>query len=219
MKISLLLSLALATIFGSLKASAVPITICNTGTTVSGIDPYYKIAATTDATISGNTNAYVDTSFAGGWASAISGTHWINPSTTGSGSQSFGVYSYTYTTTFDLTGLIPATAMLSGLVQADDIVTLFLNGNQVSNPNIGTYTKPTAFTIGSQYSSDFLSGINTLSFVVQNSGNYATGFDASISGTALSAAPEVGSFAMISAAGIFLTGVGLLRRRVQQRMA
>jgi hypothetical protein len=55
--------------------------------------------------------------------------------------------------------------------------------------------------------------------VVQNSGSYATGFDASVSGTALSAAPEVGSFAMISVAGIFLTGIGVLRRRVQQSMA
>jgi hypothetical protein len=219
MKTSLLLSLALATIFGSLKASAVPITIYNTGTSASGIDPHYTITATTDPTIARDSSAYVDTSFAGGWASAISGTHWINPSGTGSGSQSFGVYSYTYTTTFDLTGLIPTTAALSGLLQADDIVTLFLNGNQVSNSNIGTYTKPTAFSIGSQYSSDFLSGINTLSFVVQNSGSYATGFDASVSGTALSAAPEVGSFAMISVAGVFLTGIGVLRRRVQQSMA
>ncbi len=219
MKISLLLSLALATIFGSLKASAVPITIYNTGTAASGIDPHYTIAATSDPTVSGNTNAYVDTSFAGGWASAISGTRWINPSVTGSGTQSFGNYSYTYTTIFDLAGLIPATATLSGLLQADDVVTLFLNGNQVSNSNVGTYTKPTAFSIGPEYSSDFVSGINTLSFEVQNSHNYATGFDASISGTAVSATPEVGSFAMISVAGIFLTCIGVLRRRVQQSMA
>jgi hypothetical protein len=129
------------------------------------------------------------------------------------------VYSYTYTTTFDLTGLDPVTAMLSGTLQADDVVTLFLNGNQVSNSNIGTYTKPTAFSIGSQYSSDFLAGANTLSFVVQNSGNYATGFDASISGSALSDAPELGSFAMISIAGFFLTGIGVLRQRRSQSLA
>lgn len=219
MKTSLLLSLALATIFGSLKASAVPITIYNTGTAPSAIDPHYTITASSDPAISGHSNAYVDTSFAGGWASPITGTHWINPSTTGSGSQSFGVYSYTYTTTFDLTGLIPTTAALSGLLQADDLVTLFLNGNQVSNSKIGTYTRPTAFSIGSQYSSDFVEGINTLSFVVQNSGNYATGFDASISGMATSATPEVGSFGMISVAGVLLTGIGVLGRRAQQSMA
>jgi len=220
MKISLLLSLTVAAaFFGGQSASAVPITIYNTGTAASGVDPYYRITATTDPTVSGNTNAYVDTSSAGGWASAISGTHWINPSASGNGSQSFGIYSYTYSTTFDLTGLDPATATLSGFLQADDVVTLLLNGKQVSGSNIGTYTRPTAFSIDSQYSADFLSGINTLSFVVNNSGNYATGFDASVSGTALSATPEVGSFAMISVAGMLLTGVGVLRKRRQQGLA
>jgi hypothetical protein len=219
MKISLLLSLAVAAaMFGSQSAYGVPITIYNTGTTASGVDPYYRITATTDPTISGNTNAYADTSSAGGWASAISGTHWISPSTTGNGTQSFGIYSYTYSTTFDLTGLDPATATLAGLLQADDVVTLLLNGNQVSGSNIGTYTRPTAFSIGSQYSADFLSGINTLSFVVNNSGNYATGFDASVSGTALSATPEVGSFAMISVAGMLLTGFGVVRKRLHQSL-
>jgi len=220
MKISLLLFLVVAAaIFGSQSAPAMPITIYNTGTTASGIDPYYRITATTDPTISGNTNAYVDTSSAGGWASAISGTHWISPSTAGNGAQSFGIYSYTYSTTFDLTGLDPATATLWGLLQADDIVTLLLNGNQVSGSNIGTYTKPTAFSIGSQYSAAFISGINTFSFVVNNGGNYATGFDASVSGAALSAAPEVGSFAMISVAGMLLTGFGVVRKRRQQSLA
>ncbi len=216
MKTSLLLSLVLAVaLFLCPLASATPITIHNTGTTGSGVDPYFTITASTDSSVHANSPAYTDVSRAGGWAAAISGTNWINPSQSGSGSQSFGPYTYTYTTTFDLSGLDPATAALSGLLQADDAVTLFLNGNQVSAANIGTYTRTIPFSIGSNFSPDFQPGINTLSFLVNNSGNYATGFDAAISGTATAETPEGGSFAMVSIAGIILTGVGIRRRRNQ----
>lgn len=214
MKNSLLLPIALAVaILNHPAASGTPINVHSTGSNGSGVDPYYTITASTDPSVAGTSPAYTDVSIAGGWAPAISGTKWINPSHSGSGSQSFGIYSYTYSTTFDLAGLNPATAILSGLLQADDEVTLFLNGNQVSAINFGTYTRTTPFSIGSEYSSAFLPGMNILSFRVINSGNYATGFDATISGTATSETPEGGSFAMISLAGIILTGAGIRRKR------
>lgn len=216
MKTSLLLPLVLATaIFSCRVASATPITIYNTGIAGSGVDPYYTITASTDPGVSANSPAYTDVSRAGGWAAPISGTNWINPSSSGTGGQSFGPYTYTYTTTFDLRGFDPATATLSGLLQVDDAVTLFLNGNQVS-ANIGAYARATPFFIGSNYGPDFLAGINTLSFLVNNSGNYATGFDAALSGTAISEVPEGESFAMVSIAGILLTGLGIRRRRNQR---
>ena len=214
MKPSLLLSLVLAALFYCpFVASATPIAIHNTGTAGSGVDPYYTITVSTDPGVAANSSAYTDVSRAGGWAPAIIGTNWINPSTSGTGGQSFGIYAYTYTTRFDLSGFDPTTAALSGVLQADDTVTLFLNGNQVSAANIGTYTKPTSFFIGSNYGPDFLPGTNTLSFLVNNSGNYATGFDAAISGTAISESPEGGSFAMVFLAGTILSGVGIRRRR------
>lgn len=217
MTLSLFLSAVLATaVLISPAAKATPITIHNTGTVSSGADPYYIITASNDPSVPAYSPAYIDTSWAGGWASAINGTDWINPSASGMGGQNFGIYSYTYTTSFDLTGFDPTTAVLSGLLQADDEVTLFLNGHQVSTSNVGTYTRATAFTVGSNYSSDFQSGVNTLSFLVTNSGNYATGFDAAISGMAVSEAPENGSFTMVLLAGVILSGVGLHRRRGQR---
>ena len=214
MKNSLLLPIALAiAILNHPAASGASISVHSTGTNGSGVDPYYTIAASTDHGITAKSPAYTDVSRAGGWAPAISGTNWINPSHSGSGGQSFGIYSYTYSTTFDLAGLNPATATLSGLLQADDEVTLFLNGTQVSSSNIGTYTRTTPFSIGSNYSAAFLPGLNIFSFFVTNSGNYATGFDAAVSGTATSETPEGGSFAMISLAGIILTGAGIHRKR------
>lgn len=215
MKRSLLLPIAMAAaaVFHCPLASAAAINVHSTGTVASGADPYYTITASTDPGISARSPAYIDTSLANGWAPAITGTNWINPSASGAGTQNFGIYSYTYTTAFDLTGLDSATAVIFGMLQSDDEVTLFLNGNQVSPSNIGTYTQPTPFLIGSDYSSDFLSGVNALSFVVTNSGNYPTGFDALVFGTALSEVPESGSFSMMAIAGAILTGVGLRRRR------
>lgn len=217
MKPSLFLLAILGTAIAMCPAvSATPIAIHSTGADrSSGVDPFYIMTASSDPAILANSMVYIDTTWAGGWAAPIAGTNWINPSRSGSGTQSYGIYSYTYTTRFDLTGLDPSTAVLSGILQADDRVTIFLNGNQVSGQNIGTYTRSTAFTIGSQYSSYFLPGTNDLAFMVINSGNYATGFDASLSGTAASAVPEVGSFAMISVAGTILTALGICRKRSQ----
>ena len=209
MKTSPLFGFALtAAILGGSMASAAPITIYGTGVTDGSIDPHYVITASTDPGIPANAPAYVDVSRAGDWAPPIYGTDWINPSRTGSGGENFGVYSYTYTTTFDLTGFDPVTASVTGIFEADDTVTLFLNGYQVSPSNIGTYTRFTPFSVGSNYSSLFTGGVNALSFVVENGGNYATGLDAAVTGTAESFVPEPGTFAMITLAGLVFTGLG-----------
>ena len=141
-----------------------------------------------------------------GWVSAPSGTQWINPY---SSLQIAPAGDYDYQTTFDLTGLNPATAELMGKWAADNGGYILLNGSAA----IGTGTvisgsygfeQLTDFTI----TGGFLPGLNTLDFVVRNDGS-VTGLVADVSGTA-SPAPEPSSLLLL---GSGLLGVGGVVRR------
>ncbi|MCG6537153.1 MAG: hypothetical protein L7F78_21195, partial [Syntrophales bacterium LBB04] len=73
---------------------------------------------------------------------------------------------YTYTTTFNLTGLNPLTAVLNGTWAADNSVTAWLNGAPVASlpDNSASFTTLNALSI----TSGFKPGKNTLSFKVVN---------------------------------------------------
>jgi PEP-CTERM motif len=77
--------------------------------------------------------------------------------------------SYNYTLTFDLTGLDPASAWISGKWASDNGSTINLNGVYTGYTKSGingdwTYVTAEFFTI----SAGFLSGVNTLEFQVNN---------------------------------------------------
>jgi len=109
----------------------------------------------------------------------------------GAGGNLFDGYSigyYRYRTTFDLTGLDPATASLSGVYSADDSVDILINGISTSGGCGGfCWLGGHSFTI----TSGFVSGVNTIEFNVFNTGG-PTGLQVAISGTATPAfvAPE-----------------------------
>ena len=70
---------------------------------------------------------------------------------------------YTIQTTFDLTGLDPATADISGFWAADQYGSMYLNGKSVASVPDGNWSGHlTAFDLNS----GFVSGVNTLSFSV-----------------------------------------------------
>src|SRR5207249_7296988 len=73
---------------------------------------------------------------------------------------------YTYRTTFDLTGLNPATAVLNLKWAADDSGVVQLNGAAVPSCAVSGYTTLTGCAI----SSGFVNGVNTLDFLVTNAG-------------------------------------------------
>lgn len=75
----------------------------------------------------------------------------------------------TFRLTFNLTGFNPSTAVIFGSSAADDGGTIYLNGNLIGN--CGPYTTPTAFSANS----GFLPGLNTLDFVVQDTGGAISG--------------------------------------------
>ena len=93
---------------------------------VGAINPHYVLSST-DANFPGP-NALTVTP-AGGWAAAGANSRWISIRASTNGAMG-GVY--TYTTTFTLAGVDPATATLSGRWACDDSCVLRLNGTQVA---------------------------------------------------------------------------------------
>jgi hypothetical protein len=122
---------------------------------------------------------------------------------------------YTFTTTFDLTGFDPSTASLIGRWAMDQSGDLYLNGvleQSVPDHNwdVGVNPTMTSFTI----LSDFVAGINVLTF----SGPFPDGFDGlRVEPMTLTASPtgvpDSGSTAMLLSVG--LAGLSWFRRKIQ----
>jgi hypothetical protein len=200
--------------FSGTCALASSINIYSTGVSVTnGVDNHYDITAgpTSHAVVSGTGSAaaYLTTDFGGGWVADSATSKWISPAA--DANQNFRDYFYTYETTFTLAGLNPNTAELTGKLAADDDVTVYLNGEKVLK-SFGTWTSFATFSIDD----NFVAGVNTLDFVVDNDGSGPTGLDVAISGTAKSAAPEPATCSLLAGAG--LVGLaGLLRRRTKKQ--
>ena len=143
----------------------------------------------------GTTDLQVRTS-AGGfpigpWIGDDSLSAWIRPNNPGSNDPGG---TFDYQTTFDLTGLNPATAVLIGQWATDDAGSdILINGVSTGQTAAG-FTGWSSFTL----SSGFIAGVNTLDFIVYNvpqvTGN-PTGLRVEMSGTA--AVPEPSSLAQL----------------------
>src|SRR6266567_1025363 len=164
-----------------------PITIFNTGVATGGngllpdgaVDPHYALIASADPGFPGP-NAYVVNSVGfpmGPWVLNGPSSKWLAPQANQSSGNAQGTY--TYRTTFDLTGLNQATAALSGQWAADNEAVMKLNGVVVAS--VAGFSTLTPFNI----TSGFVAGVNTLVFVVTNSPSTPnpTGLRVEISGT------------------------------------
>jgi len=163
-----------ATVTANFASTApVPITIYGTGVGSSGalasdgaVDSHYTLISSVDAATPGP-NAYVVNStvwpLPSPWIADGPNSKWIGPYPYTSGAVSSAAGYYTYRTTFNLNGLNPATAVLTGQYAADDAAAIQLNGVTVFSTSQGFATfQP--FTINS----GFYAGVNNLDFVVQN---------------------------------------------------
>jgi len=115
------------------------------------------------------------------WAANDATSSWISPDATGTDNQPAGDYSYK--TTFSLDGYVPSTASLSMSLYADNqVVDVLINGKSTGIAAVGYASASGPFVI----SSGFVSGENTLEFIVRNdgSGDNPHGFRAVINGTA-----------------------------------
>ncbi len=224
MRIARLVWILAAFVLAPALVQATPIIIFNTGVDDFGsllpdgaIDPHYTLVSSPDPGFPGP-NAFVAQQ--GGWVwgywvpdSATS--KWISPATNPSATQYPLTGNYVYQTTFDLTGLDPSTAQISGIWTTDNAgVDIILNGT-----SLGYTTPDAAFAHfdGTHYAftilSGFVDGENILQFVVHNDGTprSPTGLRVELSG---SADPEVPEPATLALAGLgLLAGAALLRRR------
>jgi hypothetical protein len=144
------------------------ITIFNTGESLGGTalatglaDSHYSlISAPTGVPLTALT-----TTPNGAWTPNTATADWIG--TVNGGALSSAVGTYDYQTTFNLTGDIPSTASLSGLWTSDNQGCIFLNGTSTGDCTGGAaFGSLQAFSI----TSGFISGVNTLDFVIVNGG-------------------------------------------------
>ena len=188
------------------NAELVPITLFNTGVDGTGVglgglalggaDTHYDITTLTSDPIVVTNAAYLPNTALSQWI-------WIDSL------SSPTTQTYTFTTTFDLTGLNDATALINGRWATDNSgVSIKLNGVSEGFSIPGSSTNNFKSWNEFSISSGFVEGINTLSFTVKNiSGPGA--FRIELTGTG-STVPEPGSLALL---GLALAGLGYSRRR------
>jgi len=164
-------------------ASSVP-TVFSTGVDASGAvikqgtlnDPHYTLTVVPSGAPS--TIQIGESSASNYWTGAIGKSAWIGPSGGRDATQPKG--SYGFKTTFDLTGYDPTTMQISGQIAGDDQVAIQLNSAARVTTNV-SYGTTTTFSLSKD--SGFISGINVLTFYVNNTGG-ATGLRVDMSGTA-----------------------------------
>jgi hypothetical protein len=238
----------LAFLYGSATLSGATITVFGTGLNGAGqflapgaSDTHYTLifnsfgtGSTPVVPVGANPLQAVTEGVPVGWPTAPTAwapdalAQWISPaldvvSIPGSGIDTV----YTYQTTFNLTGLDPTTAQLSGHWAADNyIAQVQLNGIPVytasgcGSPANWSFQNPMPFNI----SSGFQSGTNTLTFFTINSTcdnipphTNPTGLLVDIAGTAapISAVPEPGTLAA-AAVGLGCACLIRLRRKIRR---
>jgi hypothetical protein len=188
-----------------------PIVINNTGngsTTDGTADPnwtYTNSGGTTAQALVANNGGvdFFNGNCCGGgpWTPDTATSSWLvdNISNTRSGGDPL-----TFQTTFDLTGLDPMTATLTGSWGIDDGGTLELNGVAISDlpgqsASHWDTTGLNAFSVAAG-SGDFVAGINTLEVVFTDNDDSFEGVNVRVSGTASAlAAPEPGTLLLFAA--------------------
>jgi hypothetical protein len=198
-------SATLALAFGSIdRAQAASITLGNTGTGT------YSVTGPSGASTAVIPNGAFPI---GPWFANTATSSWI-------GSTDALAGNYTYTTTFDLTGLVASTAQISGQWAGDNTgVSILLNGQSTGitanagSVNFGGFT---GFSIDN--TANFATGLNTLAFTINNAvgpGQNPTGLRVELAGTANAAAiPEPSDFI---GTAIAFGSVVLLKRNLTKK--
>lgn len=176
----------------ALAQSVVP-GVYNTGANASGTavlspgdtDSHYTVQAPGATTAVDATVANPNSGWVGASDSAWLGDGWSDPAPVGD---------FTYTTVFSLAGYDPATAVLNGLIAADNSANVYLNGTLIGTAANG-YSDFSAFTA----TTGFLAGTNTLRIVDNNQGGpYGINISGlSITANVLSGVPEPATWAMM----------------------
>ena len=140
-------------------------------------DPHYQLIFNADGVNGIQAVVHDATVFpivAGPWTANTATSKWIGPrfNTAGAaglaGDGGAGPGTYVYRTTVDLTGFTPATVTIKGLWAVDNGgLNIAVNGSPTGQVNNGGFANYTSFTLNSG-NCTFISGVNTIDFVVQN---------------------------------------------------
>jgi hypothetical protein len=157
------------------------------------VDTHYHILET-------GTDAIVVSTPAGSWIPNDGTSMWVWQQANGQPTN----VTRTFRLTFDLTGLDPSTASISGTWATDNTgLNILINGQSTGNTS-GGFTSYSNFAV----TSGFIAGINTLDFIVQDFGVIAGFRVGSISGIAATV-PAPGAAALLIGLGM----IGGRRRR------
>jgi hypothetical protein len=181
----------------------------NTVLTTGAVDTHYTLLGYDSSTTYAVNDAQ---GYPGYWLAPSTTSKWITPQVAdGTASGAYGPTTFVYQTTFDLTGMNPATGSINGMATADNgILSILINGASIGFSSTG-YGSFSSFVI----SSGFQTGINTLQFTVDNWSG-PTGLRTEMVGTferlVVTAVPEPETYAMMLA-GLGLIGTIVRRRR------
>jgi hypothetical protein len=217
-----LMSFAVAGLL-AVPALALPITLYNTGVTApNNPDGTNATVITTGGTNDAHYTVTLPSGVGPAPAKVVTdqgayfrpgNSQYVNPFGTANGNDPVG--GYVYRTTFDLTGLNPATATISGTVYVDNSVTVLLNGQGTGNIG-GSFTAGTQldFTIPVGTAA-FQPGVNILDFLVDNAGGTPNpeALDVTLLRGTANAVPEPGAACVLAIAA----GAGLVGRRTSRR--
>ena len=150
------------------------------------------------------------------WVPTSATSSWIAYDPSGYGTSMFNTGLYFYHTTFDLTGLDPASVQISGLWGTDDPGWMYLNLVDINIPDSnnlvafgGGFSVLDPFSISGS-NGLFRQGLNTLTFVVWDAGNAITGLRMDITSATANAVPEPGTMMLL---GGGLLGLLFYKRR------
>lgn len=162
-----------ALLLTSLATTAAPIPgLFNTGVDANGdllpgdgaVDPHYELVDSADARFPGPDAVTLAPGFpVGPWIAEGPDSRWIAPQAASANGETG---TYTYRTTFDLTGFNSESARITGELSGDDnTIDVLINGVSTGQAGVG-FGGFAPFTI----ESDFIEGVNTLEFIVSNGG-------------------------------------------------
>ena len=213
----LALAVGAALVLGGTAAQADVIALHNTGVLANGAAQannnaelfYSLVSAPVGATLALRTANSANGFPIGPWIGTNTTSSWIGPNSNSVLDGPTGAYDYR--TTFDLTGLLASSALISGRWATDDqdYSDILINGVSTNQTSSG-FKNWSNFNIGT----GFVAGVNTLDFIVINGGG-PTGLRVEMTGSAnasTGAVPEPSTWALLIG-GFGLTGVALRRRR------
>lgn len=187
------------------------VTFYNTGVADNGTllgagasDPHYSLVYSNDP----NGTTATATAANPNWEQQTATAGWISPGS--SGDQSWASGYYVYETLLDLTGYDPTTALLSGLIAADNNVSIYLNGSSSAVYGASGFSYGTSFLINS----GFVSGINEIYFAVYNGDGPSGLMVDNTLATANAETPEAGTLLLL-ATGTAVGGFYVMRKARQ----